>query len=307
MVDTLRYLLRNSIDYAGLFPPAELPVSAAVPNYLKYRSGPESWFLGRFVSPALRLAEVDSALYRIGYGDLFPVCVIGRGGQTTADFLANTMADVVAARRSGIPVIEAFEAPLPKDLLGSSDLGAVVRRVARYLEQQELYLEVPFSDNWKADVPKAIETIKKTGVSNVKIRTGGLVASAFPTVEQTALFIYECAKARLPFKATAGLHHPVRAYREETKCEMHGFLNVFVASAVAATFAPSLSVIEEIIAQQDPAAFQFVHQRLRYGAFHFSTQKIKQSRELVLSFGSCSVAEPIEDLDALGHSLRRMG
>ena len=57
MSATLRVLLGSIVDYAGLFPPARLPLDQAVRNYLRYRSEPESWMLGRFVLPAARLDE----------------------------------------------------------------------------------------------------------------------------------------------------------------------------------------------------------------------------------------------------------
>ncbi|HEV2084031.1 MAG TPA: hypothetical protein VGR09_03040, partial [Gemmatimonadales bacterium] len=54
-------LLRQSIDYAGLFPPAGLGMSAAVDNYSRYRAGPEAWAIGRFIVSATRLAEFEEA------------------------------------------------------------------------------------------------------------------------------------------------------------------------------------------------------------------------------------------------------
>ena len=51
--------LANIIDYAGLFPPAKLPMEEAFANYLRYRSGAMSWMLSRFICPARRLEEVQ--------------------------------------------------------------------------------------------------------------------------------------------------------------------------------------------------------------------------------------------------------
>jgi hypothetical protein len=306
MVETLKYLLRDSIDYAGLFPPAALGMREAVANHIRYKSGPEAWFVDRFVCGSTRIAEMESALNRMGYSDVFGITVVGSGGKTTADFLSNTIADIVGSRRVRHGYFEAFETRLPVDLLGASDLGPVVRRVRRYLEDEEFYVEIPFGPNWKNDVPKAIDEIKKTGAAKAKIRTVGITPQEFPTVEQVALFIYECARANLPFKATAGLHHPVRAYREETRCVMHGFLNVFVAAAIAKTFSPSLSVIEQVVGEEDADAFLFVQQRLRYGVYHLDKDKIVAARNFIESFGSCSVAEPLGDLEDLGFSIRSL-
>lgn len=60
MSPSLRELLSGIIDYAGLFPPANLPLDEAIRNYARYRTEPESWMLARFVCPAKRLAELNT-------------------------------------------------------------------------------------------------------------------------------------------------------------------------------------------------------------------------------------------------------
>ena len=42
---SLRRLMEESIDYAGLFPPAELPMRATVENFARHRASPERWML----------------------------------------------------------------------------------------------------------------------------------------------------------------------------------------------------------------------------------------------------------------------
>src|SRR6185312_670299 len=75
--------------------------------------------------------------------------------------------------------------------------------------------------------------------ARAKIRTGGVTAEAFPSGETMADFLLACARARVPFKATAGLHHVVRgSYKltyelESAQAKMHGLANVFLAAALA--------------------------------------------------------------------------
>jgi len=57
----LRALLRELVDYAGLFPPAGLPMEQAVRNYARYRVGQYAWALGRFVTSIARLDEFETA------------------------------------------------------------------------------------------------------------------------------------------------------------------------------------------------------------------------------------------------------
>ena len=47
------------IDYAGLFPPANLSLEAAINNYRNYLNSDDSWMLGPFVLPVSLLKEID--------------------------------------------------------------------------------------------------------------------------------------------------------------------------------------------------------------------------------------------------------
>ena len=61
-VESLRILLSDAIDYAGLFPPASLDMPAAAENFARYLNCEFRWMLGRFVVPAERLAELEKLL-----------------------------------------------------------------------------------------------------------------------------------------------------------------------------------------------------------------------------------------------------
>ena len=75
--------------------------------------------------------------------------------------------------------------------------------------------------------------------ARAKVRTGGVTEGAFPASHALARFIQSCADAGVPFKATAGLHHPLRGEYRLTyepgspHGMMFGFLNVFLAAAFA--------------------------------------------------------------------------
>jgi hypothetical protein len=118
-----------------------------------------------------------------------------------------------------------------------------------------------------------------------KIRTGG---DAVPSVEHVAEFLRACNSARVAFKATAGLHHPIR------NGAMHGFLNVFVAAAI-------IDHADEILREEDASAFAFTDDSASWRGYTISTEQLANTRKnFALSFGSCSFEEPIDDLKALG-------
>ena len=121
-----------------------------------------------------------------------------------------------------------------------------------------------------------------------KIRTANI------TTEALADFLVEAAARRLPFKATAGLHHPFQS------AGMHGFVNVFVG-AVLAWLGMDRPVLRALLDDPDPRSFEFRDDGLRWRDWRASTDQIAEARrDFAHSFGSCSFEEPVEDLRARG-------
>jgi len=133
-----------------------------------------------------------------------------------------------------------------------------------------------------------------------KIRTGGVTPEAFPAVPDIAKFLRACKAKGVAFKATAGLHHPVRCVKPLTyepdapTGTMHGFLNVFLAAAM-------LDHAEAVLEEKDPWAFSFDDEGVTWRDQSVSTAALTLlRRDFAISFGSCSFEEPIEDLRELG-------
>src|SRR5690625_3020932 len=62
--NTLLTLLKDVVDYAGLFPPARLHLADAFTNYLRYQQGPDAWMLSRFVIRAEQLPDLTALCHR---------------------------------------------------------------------------------------------------------------------------------------------------------------------------------------------------------------------------------------------------
>jgi hypothetical protein len=147
-----------------------------------------------------------------------------------------------------------------------------------------------------------LDAVKRAGCF-AKFRTGGLKPEAIPPIEEVAAFILACADRRLSFKATAGLHHPVRAEQPLTyeadgpRAVMHGFLNVFMAAAFAWR---GERAIEPILAETEATAFRF-DERAHWRNRSLATDEVREARiHFAHAFGSCSFEEPVRDLQALG-------
>jgi hypothetical protein len=199
-------------------------------------------------------------------------------------------------------VVGAAEMPhVPAELdgslavLGDADepRSAVIESKRIIRAGRPVYCEVP---------PGELDEVRRAGCF-AKLRTGGLTPEAVPAVGDVAAFIRACAERRLPFKATAGLHHPVRAEHPLTyaadapRAAMHGFLNVFLAAAFAWY---GDREIEPVLAETDPAAFRFDEQAHWRDRALDAGQVREARRHFAHSFGSCSFEEPVRDLEALG-------
>lgn len=238
-------MLERLIDHAALFPPASMSLPDALDEDRQARKSEYGWIVDRFVVPAAKLAELPAE-------------------RPALSVVLSSLDDV--ALLDGAADVEAVELVLPSARPLSADLVAAYSAL-RPLDV-ETYFELVFDDGWRDDVPAAIGAVAAIG-GRVKLRCGGAFV---PSIEQIGLVVACCRDAGVPFKATAGLHHPMR------RGEEHGFLNL-----LAAATAP-LGRIEEALAEEDGSALELE----------------EASREVFVSFGSCSWQEPVEGLQELG-------
>jgi hypothetical protein len=289
-----RALLERIVDYAGLFPPAALSMGDAVAEYARGRKSPEAWMLGRFVVPAARLRELSGAadlhLPEPGAGEPWRVSAL-LGADVHGDSSLVTSFNRSHAGRALVDAVELRAA-------GTQDADASLEALPPGLAA---FVEVPLRD----DVGFLLSTLRRRG-ARAKARTGGVVPEAIPDPADLARFIAACAAAEVPWKATAGLHHPVRAERALTyepqgpRAVTHGFLNVFAAAALASTGA-AVADLEMALREQDASAFHLDEDGLSWRHRRVSTDDLARSRrDFASSFGSCSFAEPLAGLRSLG-------
>lgn len=294
MTPSARALLASLVDYAGLFPPAALAMDEAVAEYARQRRSPEAFLLGRFVVPAARLSELaraaDAHLPEPGAGEPWRLSAL-LGADTGGDA---ALVDAFNRASAGRAVVDAVElkAAFPEDA------DAALQALPPGLEA---YVEVPLD----GEIDALLRAIAARG-ARAKARTGGVVAEAIPDPAALARFLVGCARAGVPFKATAGLHHPVRAEQALTyedgapRAVMHGFLNVFAAAALARGGA-SLADVLAVLREETLAALELGPEGLLWRGRAVPTAALAESRRaFATSFGSCSFAEPVAGLRALG-------
>lgn len=295
MVESVRALMAEVVDYAGLFPPAALAMGDAARRYAAALAGPDAWALGRFVVPAARLGELAAELRAMG------AAPAGRRWRLSALGGAALGADVAAIRAfnerhsapDGGAVVDAIEwRPASVDALAAD---------ARVLPHGLTgYAELPPD----GDPTAAVEAARAAGV-RAKVRTGGVTADAFPAPDWLAAFVVGCSRADVPFKATAGLHHPLRAERALTyatdspRAPMFGYLNVVLAAAFARVGADS-GAVAALLVEGERRAFRFDDAGVRWRDRVVGVDEIRAARERgAVAFGSCSFDEPLAGLAAL--------
>ncbi len=297
----LRALLADVIDYAGLFPPASLGMAETVRNYAAYLRRDDAWALSRLIIPASRLEEFDRAAAE---GGVLPTAADAEPWRISALVCDDVEADLerIAAfnDRHGDPsvgaaLVDAVEVKAES----TSRIDAVLDAMPEWLDP---FFEIPAKDDVRGLVAALVG-----GEAAAKIRTGGVTAAAIPSCAEVAGFISACAQAGVPFKATAGLHHPIRAEHRLTyapdspSAVMHGFLNVFLGAALAFAGRIDRARLEALLDERSSAAFSFDDNSAAWRDLRVSTEQLAKSRErFALSFGSCSFTEPMDDLLSLG-------
>jgi len=295
-VASAQVFLAGLIDYAGLFPPASLDMMSCVRNYSRYLKSQERWALGRYILPVARMDEFLSAKENVA-GDPWKLSGI----------LSMNIVDDLAAvdgfnRKARGAVIDAVELRVRS----TEDIELAMRHLPA---TTAAFFEI------ELEHAKALLPAVRRARGYAKLRTGGVVQEAFPAIERIAEFLTACAELGLAFKATAGLHHPLRCMHPltyETNASeglMHGFLNLFTAATIAwsaarAGYAVPRDALATCLADEERANWHFDEHGLTWSGeeepVHVGLNVLRTMRsEFALSFGSCSFEEPIADLREL--------
>lgn len=300
-------LLSNTIDYAGTFPPAALTLEMALKKAASLRATTaHPWLMGRATAKWSDIKTLTpSKLFDSGANGV-PWIFTALGTDSSAEEwerqLEWDLREVRAfnARYTGTSLkiwVVALETKVPT--VSTNELGVRIPScLDRFLEatngDMDLYLEVAMGDGFVERVTGAIEAVGKwleensvrRWVPGLKFRTGGALV---PSAADLAMAIGQTTYARLKFKATQGLHHPITHGKE------FGFVNLFAALGFAQALGSDrfpIAKIEQCLKDENPANFSLT-ERLRWNDLELSVEEIETARRYHCgTFGSCSVEEP---------------
>jgi len=283
-----RALLGGAIDYAGLFPPATLSLRNTIANYRDYRASPDAWALGRLVLPASRLDEVaamaDAASAAGDPGQPIPIAaLIGTGTADDVDAIERFHRSQEFAR------VETVE-------VKAGSPGTALAVLAGIPPGWVIYLEVP-----SGEAGDGVLDVAAARGARAKIRAGGTEAGAIPHAEAVCHFLLAAEARGVPFKATAGLHHPLRGAYPLTYAPdapvgtMYGYLNLTLA-ALAAWSGRGADVVRSALLETEPGALRLGPDALAWRDESFPLETVASTRsEFFHGFGSCSFREPLDE------------
>lgn len=298
-----RILLEGLVDYAGLFAPAALAMPNAVRNYAHYRAAGSGWILGRFICPAQSLelfSEKAEPLLPRDAG-----AIPWRLSVTGSPDLASDLAEIAAFNERHRVCFDECGAKVDAYEITATSVHEVERIAGATPRDVQTYFEVPLD----GDVEAFIAAIARVG-KRAKVRMGGTTANMMPSPQSVVRFFNACFAHGVTAKATAGLHHPLRGtYRltyepDAATGRMYGFLNVALAVAhigSGGSEAEAMQLLEESDAGR--IVFSDLHV-----AWHgpdrtltFTRDVLQHMRERgLVSVGSCSFTEPVDESRALG-------
>ncbi len=286
----MRTALAGIIDYAGLFPPASCTMTRAASSYDSYRGSPDRWMLGRFIVAASRLDELGQVVDQAGFGtpvDPWPLSVV-MGVNMPAELALITAFEQNWGAKGF--VADALEYKV-------SSAGHALATEAELPAQLTRFLEVPPHGPYD----QVIEAIGHVS-AYAKIRTGGTTPDLIPSSADVLAFLQAVIKHDVPFKATAGLHHPFRGqypltYDDDAeRATMFGFVNLLAATAELMRTGDADQALQ-ILEEGDPGAFVRSGDELTWRGNLYDAATLAATRDRgFLSFGSCSFREPVDEL-----------
>jgi hypothetical protein len=272
-------MLEGFIDYAGLYPPADLPMQTVVNNWSSFLQSEDNWMLARLIIPANRLDEFKKCakdLLPSSEEEMWQLSVLlppvrsekfETAVQTTIEFnieSCGAVANVVEFKASTTEEIDAALSILHDDLYP--------------------FIELPIEED-----PRGLIACLSGSIAGAKVRTGGVTPDLYPSSTMLARFIHSCAFAGQAFKATAGMHSPCQYKNESVGVLEYGFLSVLQATAAASIHDATVGEVENILNAVEPDFSPFTEIQLE-----------QVRAELFNSLGTCSFDDPRNDLRKMG-------
>jgi hemoglobin-like flavoprotein len=275
-------LLSQLFDNANVFPPGSAPLESAVALHRAVSDGPYAWMSGRLLLPSSVLSELPGTLDIVWPHGTLSVGVVAETDLETV---------IVRCQRFSDPrvVFDQIEVRVIDSALST------YRELARLDSLSSLVLETSVLGRNNTDIAADVEAVAAIQMIDArvvgKVRCGGVAPGSVPSIAEVATFVVAAARANLPFKATAGLHHLFAMTNPDASTSWrHGFANILAATQCAQN-GGDLNEVAAVLGEVNPD-----HLRAQLRSANLP---LVRERGL-LALGTCSITEPVADLLAAG-------
>jgi len=274
--------------------------------------------LSKFICPITQFPDLEKIIQQISFKNFdILISALGRGGSNADIFKKNLSEDLAlwknfnSGHTSDVKVLS-LELKIPDDIISAHDskvIAGFINNLSSEVKDKisqpvTIFIEGTLGEEWKDSSSALIDGIELHNQNSFdtgfKFRTGGVRADAFPDSGKISYCIRKCLDRKVPLKFTAGLHHPFPVFESEMAVTMQGFINVFAAGIIAMRHDISVREMDEILNDANPSNFIFTEESFSWRDWKVEIDDIEFARKnLVLSFGSCSFDEPVDDLRSL--------
>ena len=269
-------LLTRLVDDAALFMLPSVSMADAVRKHLAARGKAYAGMVGCLLCPTSRLGELVTQLRKRPPERPVALSLVantGLGGLPKAISFALDNGQLVDVRM--------IEVAAPSDV-DSNWLVALTEFVP------DDVVRVVEPRRGRPDWLDGVRRVAEAGCWP-KLRCGGKSTESFPSVDEVAEFLAIATSTGRSFKATGGLHHPVRQHDDATGLTHHGLLNMLVGTACAVS---GTSVHEALHCTDEQA--------LAAEVGTWSDDQVRAVREVFACYESASRRAPVAELIRLG-------
>lgn len=287
---------RFLVDDAAVFPPGNAALDTALSAHRRHRRTTWADLVGPFVVSDVALPELIEAVRASGDSTPLRVSVVVTGGAGAIEPAVRWAGRADELELAAVELALRDEQDLPRNARRVTTVVDQLRASGDLDDDTPVYVEPPrpLGPEPAASWLTALDEVAALDL-RLKFRTGGVTADAFPSAAELASCIDAALDRELRFKCTAGLHHALRHRVDEgfdRPVDQHGFLNVLLATR-AALDGGGVDDIAQALETADPSV-------VRDTLDDEGEETLVSARRWFVSFGSCSVLEPLEDLVALG-------
>lgn len=298
-MQSVHTLVSSLIDYAGLYPPAQLDPQSTVRQFARVHSSPRQWMLGRLIWPIATLDDLSTlavghapeAVAPETHGAWAISCILSpTASEEFPRELERVMSFNERHEQEGSPAmrIDSVE-------MRGVDAPSIERALSELPDDIFPYFELAVETDLRGIVASLVGE-----EAGAKFRTGGTTPQAHPAAGDLAKAIHACAAAGVPFKATAGLHRALCHFNTTAGSKQFGFLNVFIGAAL--TYGRKIDVegLTNFLTVASVDEIDFSDKSISWKGARLATEEIEDIRSrFAHSFGTCSFEEPWDDLVAM--------